>query len=209
MDQNRQDNNVYLLDQVSVNDLQNIAEANEYDFSLKASVADSNGNLLSQLQGNVNENIDDITEGENPNPSAPKTKASPIATTGKNTVIILILAAIGGGIFYYFRVMKNKKDTQMDEVDDAMDMDEFEADDGSESNEDEPEDEDFFEYEDPGMESEDDSNDEDGVVADSEDGDEEIMPDDASDEELLNKNPQDLEDDYDDLSDDDEEGENE
>ena len=35
------------------------------------------------------------------------------------------------------------------------------------------------------------------------------MPDDASDEELLNKNPQDLEDDYDDLSDDDEEGENE
>ncbi len=124
IDQSRGDDNVYLLNTVTVDELQALAEDNGYTIGMgsgKKSESSSSGNLLSALTGS-DETIEDLTEGEDG-----KTKKS--ISGNKNTIIVVVLAAIVGGVYYYLKVYKKKKDASMDEIDNAMDLDEFRAED--------------------------------------------------------------------------------
>ncbi|MCM1388123.1 MAG: DUF4366 domain-containing protein [Bacillus sp. (in: Bacteria)] len=109
IDQQRDEDNVYLLDIVSVSDLLALANGS----GKAASTEKEEDNLLEALSK------EDTASDEEP---VKQQKSS-----GTSPVIIFIIIAIVGGVYYYFKIYKNKKDEQMDMIDDAMDMDEFEA----------------------------------------------------------------------------------
>ena len=114
IDQASSSDNVYLLNNVTLNDLESLASDNTSSGTKKEDEAEDN--LLSALkeQNGTNDITEESTE------SGEKKKGS------NNTIIILVVMVIGGGIYYYLKVYKNKKDEMMDTMD-AMDMDEFEA----------------------------------------------------------------------------------
>lgn len=108
IDQSRSDNNVYLLDQVTDEDL----------FALTGSAPDNSDSekdiidLVEQVSADTGNNL----SGENK-----KSGAGDFLLYG---FIILAMA----GTFYYYKVYKPKMNRSK-ELDDAMDMDEFEAED--------------------------------------------------------------------------------
>lgn len=115
IDQGQSTNNVYLLDQVKVSDLRALA----VDDSGKSESAESSSLLSTLSGGNESSNNDELIFEE----EAPASKKS---SMGGNLMILLLLAAIGGGFYYYKNVYKNKKDEQMDLID-ALDKEDFEA----------------------------------------------------------------------------------
>lgn len=115
IDQGQSSNNVYLLDQVKVSDLRALAK----DDSGKSGSTESSSLLSALNGGNENSSKDELlTEEED----APPAKSS----MGGNLLILLLIAAVGGGFYYYKNVYKNKKDEQMDLID-ALDREDFEA----------------------------------------------------------------------------------
>ncbi|MCM1125007.1 MAG: DUF4366 domain-containing protein [Lachnospiraceae bacterium] len=114
IDQGQSTNNVYLLDQVKVSDLRALA----IDDSGKSESSESTS-LLSALNGGAENSEDKLVSEEEP--AAPQKKSM-----GGNLIILLLLAAAGGGFYYYKNVYKNKKDEQMDLID-ALDKEDFEA----------------------------------------------------------------------------------
>ena len=108
IDQGRNDDNVYLLDTVSINDLMALADGSAPQQEEKED------NVLAALSQNT-----DVGSEE---PGKKDASAS-----NSSLFIVLFIIAAGGGIYYYFKIYKAKKDESMDEIDDAMDMDEFEA----------------------------------------------------------------------------------
>lgn len=115
IDQGQSSNNVYLLDQVNLNDLKALAVDDT-----GAIEEESSDSLLSAL-GGVNTESNDL-----PAESTPSKKSN-----SSNMIILIIILAIGGGVYYYMKVYKNKKDEQMD-IMDAMDKDDFVASDDEE-----------------------------------------------------------------------------
>lgn len=122
IDQGRGSDNVYLLDTVSLGDLRVLADGHESSSGI-VSNNEKEDNLLSILA--AEEGTDDGLE----EPDTSKKKKS----SSGNPLLVLLLVGIGGGVYYYLKIYRTKKDEKMDEMD-AMDMDEFEAeeDDGEE-----------------------------------------------------------------------------
>ena len=116
IDQGQSTNNVYLLDQVKVSDLRALA----VDDSGKSESSESTSLLSALSSGNENSSNDELLSEE--------PESSKKSSMGGNLVILLLLAALGGGFYYYKNVYKNKKDEQMDLID-ALDREDFEAED--------------------------------------------------------------------------------
>ncbi len=115
IDQNRGQDNVYLLNMVTVDDLQALAGENGYILSERQS--------SSQTDSSKEETIEDLTGDTH------ETKKKGSKTTNfTSSIIILVAAVIGGGIYYYLKIYKKKKDAAMDEIDQALDMDAFVSD---------------------------------------------------------------------------------
>lgn len=128
VDQNRGENNVYLLTQATVNDLQHLADQNDYNFTISATGQNSQI-LLNMLSGNGNTGAGQVQPGNG---------TSPDAETGTNsTIILLAAAAAGGGAYYFYKTRKNRREKQMDEIDAANDLQDYEI---------EGEDEDVLEF---------------------------------------------------------------
>lgn len=126
IDQNRGQDNVYLLNMVTVDELQALAEENGYAISERESAANpvnlSDGETIEDVMGNA--------------PAAStKKKGGGVKTNMKSTIIILVVAVIGGGAYYYLKVVKKKKDAAMDEIDNALDMEDFTTDEPDEGEE--------------------------------------------------------------------------
>lgn len=122
IDQARGSDNVYLLDTVSLADLRVLAENQESTDKLDN---DKEDNLLSILASE--EETDSDVEKEDLQQSKAKSSTSSFSTG----LIILLLSGVFGGIYYYLKIYQKKKEEVMDTLD-AMDMEEFEADDESE-----------------------------------------------------------------------------
>lgn len=109
IDQGQASDNVYLLDTVSVSDLQVLADDGKSSGEEK-----EEDNLLSAL-----------TQEQEPSEEETNNDTSSVNTSRKNAIVILVVAAIAGAAYYYLKIYKTKKDESMDALD-AMDMDEFE-----------------------------------------------------------------------------------
>lgn len=114
MDQNRGSDNVYLLNQVTNSELKSLA----VDDTGIQQEKENEQNLLEQLKTDETVDMEEAAE---------KDTSSQKGALAK----VLVLAAIGAGGYYYFKVYRKKKNTELD-VADAMDMDDFEAEDDDE-----------------------------------------------------------------------------
>ncbi|MDE5818318.1 MAG: DUF4366 domain-containing protein [Lachnospiraceae bacterium] len=126
IDQNRGQDNVYLLNMVTVDELQALADENGYVMSERSHAISNNP------ANSVEETIDDLV-GNSPAPDSNKKKGT--KTNTQSTIVILVVAVIGGGGYYYLKVYKKKKDAAMDEIDQALDMNEFVSDDQDDGDE--------------------------------------------------------------------------
>lgn len=119
VDQHRNDNNVYLLTQATVNDLQHLADQNDYDFTISGTGQNSQS-LLKMLSGNNSQGTE--TNQQPGEPSVP-------AKSGTNSNLLLVgLVAIAGGGYYFFRMKRNRREKQMDEIDSANNLEDYEID---------------------------------------------------------------------------------
>lgn len=118
VDQGRGADQVYLLDTVSLKDLKVLAD--EQESSSDGADDGKEDNLLSILSAEGQDNEPEEAQ------ESPREKKS-----FGNGLFILFLALFGGGAYYYMKIYRNKKDEAMDAMD-AMDMDEFEAEDDEE-----------------------------------------------------------------------------
>lgn len=130
IDQSQSTDNVYLLNAVTLNDLKSLAEDSN---PAGTKEGDGEDNLLEALRKSSDDgdSVQDPAEtGKKPNPSI------------GNNIIFLVILVTCGGVFYYLKVYRKKKDEMMDTMD-AMDMEEFEAEeeDGDEIEFDEADDE--------------------------------------------------------------------
>lgn len=111
-----------------MNDLQHLADQNDYNFTISATGQNSQI-LLNMLSGNGNTGAGQVQPGNG---------TSPDAETGTNsTIILLAAAAAGGGAYYFYKTRKNRREKQMDEIDAANDLQDYEI---------EGEDEDVLEF---------------------------------------------------------------
>lgn len=109
IDKNQSTDNVYLLNTVTRSDLAALAVDDKEDQEEKK----EEDNLLTALQGEKEENAPVGTEQPKDSGISPK-------------FIVLVIALVIGGTYYYLKIYKNKKEQQMD-VMDAMDMEDFAA----------------------------------------------------------------------------------
>lgn len=126
VDQNLRDNNVYLLTQATVNDLQYLADQNDYNFTV-SSTGQNSQSLLDLLSGpNGSQSAEQLQQPQQPGGGLPT------ASSGMNsTLLIVVVVAIGGGGYYFFRTQKSRREKQMDEIDAANDLEDYEiADEG-------------------------------------------------------------------------------
>ena len=122
VDQQHSDDNVYLLDQVTLTDLQSMAQDN-----LSEAESEESKSLLNNLSSSKGVGEDDIDELLLDSSTDTKTEKPKVNTGVRFLVFMLIIAAIGG-VYYYMKVYRNKRDEQMDAMD-ALDRDDFEVDD--------------------------------------------------------------------------------
>lgn len=111
IDQNKSNNNVYLLDQVNLSDLHALA----IDDTGSSKTEQSNS-LLNALNGNGTSE-DSLVDKQKDEKNAKNSITSRV-------VLMIILIICGGGFYYYKCIYKNKKDEQMDLLD-APDKDDF------------------------------------------------------------------------------------
>lgn len=112
IDKNQNTENVYLLNTVTRSDLTALATTDETE----QKDGKEEDNLLTALQNE--KEADSVPDKIN---SSPKEKSG----ISSNIIIVVFVFIIGGG-YYYIKIYKNKKEQQMD-VMDAMDMDDFVA----------------------------------------------------------------------------------
>lgn len=126
IDQNHNEDNVYLLSQVTVSDLQYLADSNGYDFIVSGS-GQKSGSLLDALSESSEDKTSsaDILTDTETNTS----KSSSGQGNMNSTILIMIIVALGGGAYYFLKLRKNKQNAQMDEIDEANDMNAYEIDD--------------------------------------------------------------------------------
>ncbi len=113
VDQERQSDNVYLLDTVSADDLLALADG--------AAGAANGGE---EKEDNLFAALSKDSTAEEEKTDDRETASS----SNSNLFIVLLFVLAGGGAYYYFRIYKNKKEEAMD-VMDAMDMEDFEPED--------------------------------------------------------------------------------
>lgn len=118
VDQNRNDNNVYLLTQATVNDLQYLADQNDYNFTVAATGQNSQS-LLNMLSGNSG-------QGEGTEPVQPGGEPAAEPSGMNSTLLLVVIAAAGGGAYYFYRTKKDRREKQMDEIDSANDLRDYE-----------------------------------------------------------------------------------
>lgn len=119
VDQGQEQNNVYLLSQVTNQDLDALAADGGTSGGGNAGKKDDEeDSLLKALSGGGNE------DAESGGGAAPKSTAK--GGINGNALIVLVIVAVGGGVYYYQKVYKTKKEQEMDAMD-AADMDQFEA----------------------------------------------------------------------------------
>jgi len=146
IDQTQQNNNVYLLNQVTVSSLQGLATAEGYEFTPDNEKINSS-NLLTNLKGGSGASVDGSQSVE---PSAgdvaeESSGGGSLVSSSKRSVFVIALAAVGGGGWYYFKKRKKLKDDQMDEIEAAHDLEDFEAEGDDEEDDAEfEEDDDFY-----------------------------------------------------------------
>lgn len=117
IDQGQEQNNVYLLSQVTNQDLNALAADGGTSGGGNAGKKDDEeDSLLKALSGSGNE------DAESSGGSAAKSKGG----INGNALIVLVIIAAGGGVYYYQKVYKTKKEQEMDAMD-AADMEQFEA----------------------------------------------------------------------------------
>ncbi len=133
IDQGQSSNNVYLLDQVNLSDLKTLAvdDSGETETEESSSLLDA----LNSDDQSIENNIKD-TEASNTSKKE--------NTMIRNLIFLLIFAAAGGGYYYYKNIYKGKKDEQMDLMD-ALDKEDFVAEDESDEEADFGLDEDYQE----------------------------------------------------------------
>lgn len=117
VDQGQEQNNVYLLSQVTNQDLDALAADGGTSGSGNTGKKDEEDSLLRALSGGGN------ADAESSGEAAPKSSKGGI---NGNALIVLAIVAAGGGVYYYQKVYKTKKEQEMDAMD-AADMDQFEA----------------------------------------------------------------------------------
>lgn len=110
IDQNQTADNVYLLEQVKTTDLQALASDGE--------TVEEEKSLLDALAAK------EETEKEAPEPEIAEPKSE--KKINGNIIILFLLLIAGGGYYYYMKIYKVKKEQEIDALD-AMDMDEFAA----------------------------------------------------------------------------------
>lgn len=115
VDQGQENNNVYLLNQVSNKDLKALAEDDE-DTQTHQNEEDS---LLKALSGTSG---DDTGGGGTDSTTEKKVSI--------NGIVMFLLMAAGGGAYYYQKVYKSKKEQEIDAME-ASDMEQFSADETS------------------------------------------------------------------------------
>lgn len=130
IDQNNNEDNVYLLDQVTVSDLQALANNNGYDFVVSER-GQKSGSLLDALSsGNKESESEELTQ--DPENSSASAEGQSRGSNMSGTVMILIIGALAGGAYYFLHVKKNKANTSMDEIDNAHDLQDYEPEDDAE-----------------------------------------------------------------------------
>lgn len=112
IDQGQESNNVYLLNQVTDQDLRALAA----DSGSDGASDKEDDNLLKALSGSGNEE-----GGTDTGRTSPKGGG-----VNRNAIILLIFMAAAGGFYYYQKVYKTKKEQEMDAME-APDMDQFVA----------------------------------------------------------------------------------
>lgn len=128
VDQNRSDNNVYLLTQATVNDLQYLADQNDYNFTI-ASTGQGSQSLLNMLSGSSSQGQEtDLTQ-------QPGEQSAPVKSKTNSTLPLVVLAVIAGGGYYIFRTRRNRREKQMDEIDSANDLQDYEIEDDPDDDE--------------------------------------------------------------------------
>lgn len=123
VDQNRNDNNVYLLTQTTVNDLQYLADQNDYNFTVSATGQNSQS-LLNLLSGPNGGQSAELSQQQ---PSGGELSAA--KSEMNSTLLIVVVVAIGGGGYYFLKTKKNRREKQMDEIDAANDLQDYEIED--------------------------------------------------------------------------------
>lgn len=124
VDHTDQEDNVYFLDQVRLNDLQSLAVEGGQNLNQKTEntdAADGNNSLLGQLSGEKKDVIDDVMNNQNTKSSSKKN-----GSVGFVPVVIVLLFTGVYGAYYYFRIYTRKKDEALD-LQDAHDMEDFEG----------------------------------------------------------------------------------
>lgn len=112
IDQNQSADNVYLLDQVTLSDLEALASQESGKEEQEAE--------KSLLEAMAEQDVKVQSSEENGNAKVGT------STSKANLIIVIIIVLVGGGYYYYVRVYKVKKEQVMDAMD-AMDMDDFTA----------------------------------------------------------------------------------
>lgn len=124
VDHTDQEDNVYFLDQVRLNDLQSLAVEGGQNLNQKTEntdAADGNNSLLGQLSGEKKDVIDDVMNNQNTKSSSKKT-----GSVGFVPIVIVLLFTGVYGAYYYFKIYTRKKDEALD-LQDAHDMEDFEG----------------------------------------------------------------------------------
>lgn len=150
IDQGQSSNNVYLLDQVNLSDLKTLA----VDDSGETATEESSS-LLSALSSDDQNAEINSKDTETSNTSKRENTKN---TMMRNLIFLLIFTAAGGGYYYYKNIYKGKKDEQMDLLD-ALDKEDFVAEDEADEEADFGLDEDYQEQVMKQLIEEDDKND--------------------------------------------------
>lgn len=122
IDHTDQEDNVYFLDQVRLNDLQALATEGGQTLTQTQSdsSSDANSSLLGALSDDKQKAIEEATSGSGSSSSNNKSNGNGLG------LFVILLVAVGGGAYYYFKVYSKKKDEALD-AQDAHDMDDFEG----------------------------------------------------------------------------------
>lgn len=122
IDHTDQEDNVYFLDQVRLNDLQALATEGGQTMTQTQSAAssDANSSLLDALSDDKQKAVEEATSGSGSSSSNNKSNGNGAG------LFVILLVAVGGGAYYYFKVYSKKKDEALD-AQDAHDMDDFEG----------------------------------------------------------------------------------
>lgn len=135
IDKSKKENNVYLLTEVSENDLLNFSDSKSEVLPQNSAVVESevpisSNTTINKDVSNANEesvNIDENTSLEEKNIDGTGIESKPLKPNNKgNYIMIVIVALVVGGTGYYVKFVKGKKDRFDDEFEEEEEEEENE-----------------------------------------------------------------------------------